>query len=128
MDQLEEHYSTQADRRDQWADSFSWLTPSLLTDQVLASAAGSDAAYRASVEEQKGAFQSTLDRFYWPRIFEERVFTPADYDRIPRFRAETESAASAVLRTIRPVSLLLLWIVGAMTVLCVLQVHRRARY
>jgi ABC-type transport system involved in multi-copper enzyme maturation permease subunit len=128
MDQLEDHFSTQARRRDQWVDSFSWLTPSLLTDQVLSSAAGTDAAYRASVEAQKRAFQSTLDRFYWPRIFEERIFTPADYDRIPRFRDESETAASAVRRTIRPAFLLLLWNLGAMTFLCVLQAHRRTSY
>lgn len=128
MGRLEERFSAQARRRDQWVDSFSWLTPSLLTDQVLAAAAGSDFAYRASVEDQKRAFQSTLDRFYWPRIFEERVFTPADYDGIPRFRVETETAASAVRRTFRPAFLLLLWIVGAMTFLYLLWVYRRARY
>jgi hypothetical protein len=125
--QLEEAYDKQRARREHWIDSVSWATPSMLAAQALASAAGSDAAFLASVDRQKRAYQTAIDRFYWPRIFEERLFTSADYDGIPRFAFRAESAALAIQRVLRPGALLVGWVAGIAVLVWLLLLSRRYR-
>lgn len=107
------------------ADLLRWLSPALVLDAVLQTAAGTDAVRHEAFLLRTRAYTDELRAFFWPRALKEAAYpsTPCeqcagrfnftDHDKIPRFVADSPLDGIA-MRT--AYGALYLWLLAAATV------------
>jgi len=101
MDQLAVRYDGQQQKQIAFVESWSWLSPALLVELALEKSAGSGWDRQETFRAQVNEYVARVKTFFWPRMFEEAVFTPSDYENIPRFQFD-EQERTIVLQGISP--------------------------
>lgn len=73
-------------RRERAARLLGWLLPPLGVQQALHDLAGTGVAGQLGYQDRVRAYHRQLREFYYPYLFFDRPFGPADFARAPRFR------------------------------------------
>lgn len=93
-------------RRQHWTERLGWLLPGVAAQGALHGLARSDLPAQLRYPERIEAFHREVREFYYPYVFNERPFGPADFARRPRFSA-VELAPSMPLA---PLVAMLAWV------------------
>ncbi|WP_327785560.1 DUF3526 domain-containing protein [Sphingomonas changnyeongensis] len=72
-------------RRERAARTLGWLLPPLGLQQALHDVAGTGVAGQLAYQDRVRAYHRRLREFYYPYLFSDRPFGPADFARAPRF-------------------------------------------
>jgi hypothetical protein len=90
-------FDTARRRQDTVSAWISVLSLTATTDQILTGLSGNSDARQAAFLEQSMSFFARSKRYFWPRIFRQELFRPAQFAEIPRFTF-VEPDAAAVFR------------------------------
>ncbi|MBC8165731.1 MAG: DUF3526 domain-containing protein [Bryobacteraceae bacterium] len=110
---LSDRYEGQQRRQRELIRKFGWIAPPLLLESALNTASGSSYERHDHYLAQVKDYHKQWQAFFWPRIFEESVVRPEDYDRMPRFQYREESARQVFLRSLEPLLGLTVWCLAA---------------
>jgi len=78
-------YRDGIERRERLAGAIGWVLPPIGLQRALHRLARTDVAAQLEYQERIRAFHAELRAFYWPYVFREQPFGPADFARTPRF-------------------------------------------
>jgi len=98
--------------RQQWTQRLGWLLPGVAAQGVLHRLAQTDLDAQLAYQDSIAAFHKRVRSYFYPYIFNERPFGPADFARLPRFAPAPVSAAPTGME-ILPLLLLTLLAAGA---------------
>jgi hypothetical protein len=84
-------------RQDTVSAWISVLSLTAATDQILTGLSGNSDDRQAAFLDQSLSFFDRSKRYFWPRIFRQELFRPAQFSEIPRFTF-IEPGAAVVLR------------------------------
>lgn len=108
MQPVQNRFTEQKQNQQAFVRTFSFVSPAVLMQSVLYNIAGTgDARYENFLEQATQYYQVSKD-FFRPQIFRGVLFTPSDFDKIPRFQYEEESFDVAANRTILPLLALMI--------------------
>lgn len=71
--------------RQAWTDRAGWLLPGVAAQGLLHRLADTDLHAQLAYQDRIAAFHTALRRYFYPYLFEERPFTRADFDGMPRY-------------------------------------------
>jgi len=91
--------SRQLDRQQALIKRLSYLSPTLLTHQVLLDVAGTGTTQQQAHQERIRAFQRAWQAHFVPLLLAQQPFRPADYDSVPRFERFHEPAPAIAWRS-----------------------------
>jgi len=80
---LARDYRQGLEARDAWTRRIGYLLPAVGAQAVLHRLAETDLQAQLAYQDRIRAFHSELRRFYYPYLFEETAFGPADFSRVP---------------------------------------------
>lgn len=83
--ELSEAYQAATLRKDKIASYVALLSPSLLTQRLLTSAADTDVKAMVNYENNVRAFHASLRKFYYHHLFEAPEFSSASFKQLPKF-------------------------------------------
>lgn len=106
---LTQAYRQSMSRRNLWTERAGWLLPSVGIQVLLHRVARTDLAAQLDYQALVTAFHTGLRRFYYPYIFEQRSFGPADFALLPAYAAEDAPGRMPIL------SLFCMGLVGALS-------------
>jgi len=72
--------------RERWTERTGWLVPAVATQVLLHRLADTDLRAQLAYQDSITALHRRIRYFYYPYLFEERPFTRADFERLPRYR------------------------------------------
>lgn len=72
--------------RDDWTRHSGWLLPSVAVQVLLHRLADTDLAGQLAYQDRIAAFHARLRRFFYPYIFNDRPFGPADFASLPTWQ------------------------------------------
>lgn len=78
--------------REAWTERAGWLLAPVAVQVLLHRVAHSDLQAQLDFQARVTAFHTTLRHFYYPYIFHERPFGPAEFARMPRFAPAADAA------------------------------------
>lgn len=78
-------YRSAIEQRDRLAARLAWLSPPVAMQILLLRSAGTDIAAQLRFQDRIRDYHRQLREFYYPALFHERTFTPADFAKAPRF-------------------------------------------
>ncbi|KQP22929.1 DUF3526 domain-containing protein [Pseudorhodoferax sp. Leaf267] len=88
-------YRTGLQARQRWTERLGWLLPAVAAQAALHRLAATDLPAQLAYQDRIAAFHAELRHFYYPYVFDERRFGPADFARQPRFVEQPSAAAIA---------------------------------
>lgn len=88
---LSDAYTAGRMERDQWAGRLSIGAPPVLFERSLQALAGSDVRASLAYEARVRAFHASLRAFYYPKLFRDERFDPAQLESLPRYDAQTNN-------------------------------------
>ncbi len=103
-----ERFVRQQERQQRIVRALGYLSPTLVTHQMLLDAAGTGPARHAAFLEQVDMFQAIWQEHFVPRYFANVGFQSSDYDTMPRFEYREETPAEVLGRLILPLLFLML--------------------
>ncbi|WP_137681709.1 ABC transporter permease [Aurantiacibacter suaedae] len=105
-------YRASLARREELTKTLGFVLPGVGTMNVLHRLADTDIEGQLAYQDSVAAFHKSLREFYYPYLFEDRMFTQADFRRIPRYEARhsTGTLALGSLGALGLLGLLALWL------------------
>ena len=82
--------------RDDWTQRSGWLLPSVALQVLLHRLADTDLQGQLAYQDRIAAFHAQLRRFFYPYIFNDKAFGPAEFARLPAWRAGTPEGGVSV--------------------------------
>ena len=82
--------------REDWTGYSGWLLPSVAVQVLLHRLADTDLQGQLAYQDRIAAFHTVLRRFYYPYIFNDRPFGPAEFARLPAYSAVAPGGGIAV--------------------------------
>lgn len=103
-------YRASMQAREDWTARVGLLLASVNVQVLLHRLADTDLAAQLAYQDRIGAYHTQLRRFFYPYMFEERAFTPADLAKVPVFdgRVQPGTLAPGQLLALALVALVLL--------------------
>ncbi len=98
----------QREQRDALTGALRYLSPTLLTHDVLLAAAGTGQGRQRYIDSQVAAFRAQWTDFFLDRYFTDNVFPATDFDEVPRFGFVEEPAGRAAASAFGPLLALFL--------------------
>jgi ABC-2 type transport system permease protein len=83
--ELSQSYQASALQKDEIASYVAWLSPSLLTQRLLSSAADTDVQAMVHYENSVRHFHASLRDFYYNRMFKAPAFSLESFEQLPTF-------------------------------------------
>jgi ABC-2 type transport system permease protein len=71
--------------RERWTERVGWGLPTVATQVLLHRLADTDLKAQLAYQDSIAALHRRIRYFYYPYVFEERPFTRADFERLPRY-------------------------------------------
>jgi len=102
-----DRFNEQIARQHAFVNRLRYLSPALVTQEMLYDVAGAGGARYRQFLAQVDAHYLAWKGFFAPRVFHKVAITPADFDRFPRFKYQEERTGELSRRVIRPFLLLL---------------------
>lgn len=104
-------YRASLAKREGLTEALGFVLPGVGTMNVLHRLADTDIAAQLAYQDSIGAFHERLREFYYPYLFDDRVFTRADFAQIPRYEARSATGTLAIgsLGALALLSMLALW-------------------
>lgn len=88
--ELSKSYQAATLKKDEIAGYVAWLSPSLLTQRLLSSAADTDVEAMVRYENSVRQFHATLRDFYYYHIFKAQAFSLESFKQRPQFTPKTQ--------------------------------------
>jgi ABC-2 type transport system permease protein len=85
IEALTEHFDTQLAGQQVLVARWSWLSPALVTNEVLTALAGTGSDRYLQFRQQVSAFHIEWKKFFEPRLMEGRAMSISDLQAMPRF-------------------------------------------
>ncbi|GGO97156.1 ABC transporter permease [Stakelama pacifica] len=108
-------YRASLEAREELTSALGLILPGVGTMTILHRVADTDITAQLAYQDSIAAYHANLRRFYYPYLFNDRVFTRTDFARIPRYevRSATGTLAFGSLIALAMLALLLLLAGGA---------------
>jgi ABC-2 type transport system permease protein len=90
-------YRASLTARQAWTERLGWLSPAAGAQSLVHRIADSDLPAHLAYQDSITAFHRRLQDFYYPYLFNERVFQRADFDRLPVYAPRTPSGSTPVV-------------------------------
>lgn len=104
---IRQRFDEQLSKQQSLLSACSFLSPAILAQAALYDIAGSGTARYRHYLSQADAYNREWKAHFWPAMFTGKNFSPADYDRIPRFRRQEERLSDVARRAAAPMLALL---------------------
>lgn len=80
-------------QRDEWTQRAGWLLPPAAAQLLAHRLADTDLVAHLAYLDEVGTFHAQLRRYYYPFVFQERLFGQKEFQQLPRFQSRAPSGS-----------------------------------